>query len=91
MMSSNQTQDLVQNPLQASAKGRPAKRLKSCVENGSKGSKNKLINANARSGDTYTCRNCLKDGHNARSCTAPCKICQESGHTYLHCQNKENV
>ena len=88
---SNQTQDIVQNPLQASAKGRPAKRLKSCVENGSKGSKNKLINANAPSGNTYTRRNCLKDGHNARNCTAPCKICQENGHTYLHCQNKENV
>ena len=48
--------------------------MKSCVENDSKGSKNKLINANARSGDTYTCRNCLKDGYNARSYTAPCKF-----------------
>ena len=85
-MNQNNEDDYPDNPLQANAKGRPAKRLKSCVENCSKDSK-----ANTRSGDTYTCRNCLKDGHNARSCAAPCKICKESVHTYLHCQNKENI
>ena len=53
--------------------------------------KSKHTNVNIRFGDTNTCRNCLKDEHNTRSCTAPCKICQESGHNYLHCQNKENV
>ena len=89
--SNDLSQEIVQNPLQASAKGRPAKRLKSCVENNSKKFKGKHINANVRSGDAYTCRNCFMDGHNARSCTAPCKICKENGHTYLHCRNKENV
>jgi hypothetical protein len=89
--SNSQSQEIVQNPLQASAKGRPAKRLKSCVENNSKKPKGKHINANVRSGDAHTCRNCSANGHNTRSYTVPCKICKENGHTYLHCQNKENV
>ena len=74
------------------AKGRPAKRLKSCVENDSGGSKGSIGKAaNIRSGKGYTCRNCLKDGHNSRSCNVPCKICKENEHNYLHCSNKENV
>ena len=81
-------QEMICNPLQVNAKGRPAKRIKSSGENVSKGSKGKLIN---RSGDGYMCRNCLKDGHNSRSCSAPCKICKETGHNYLHSPNKENV
>lgn len=82
----NQDQEMVRNPLQVNAKGRPAKRLKSSGENISK--MGKSIN---RSGDKYMCRNCLKDGHNSRSCIAPCKICKEIGHNYLRCPNKENV
>ena len=84
-----QDQEMIRNPLQVNAKGRPAKRLKSSREkilNNFTG--NRSIN---RSGDGYTCRNCLKDGHNSRSCSAPCKICKESGHNYLRCPNKENV
>ena len=83
----NKDQDMIHNPLQVNAKGRPSKRLKSSRENISKGK----ANVNVRSGDGYTCRNCLKDGHNARSCSAPCKICMGNGHNYLHCPNKENV
>src|SRR5205823_1868232 len=87
----NQDHD-IRNPMQINAKGRPAKRLKLCVENGSGGSKGSIGKAaNIRSGEGYTCRNCLKDGHNSRSCNAPCKICKENGHNYLHCPNKENV
>ena len=56
----NQDQEMIRNPLQVNAKGRPSKRLKSSGENISKSK------ANVRSGDGYTCRNCLKDGHNAR-------------------------
>jgi len=82
----DQPQETVHNPSQVNAKGRPAKRLKSCIENSSKNSKGHI-----NTGDTYTCRNCLVNGHNARSCVAPCKICKENGHTYLHCRNKENV
>jgi hypothetical protein len=43
------------------------------------------------SGDKYMCRNCFKDGHNSRSCSAPCKICKEIEHNYLRCPNNENV
>ncbi|CAB4437939.1 unnamed protein product [Rhizophagus irregularis] len=80
-----QDQEMIRNPLQVNAKGRPAKRLKSSGENSTG---NRSTN---RSGDGYTCHNCLKDGHNSRSCSAPYKICKESGHNYLRCPNKENV
>ena len=78
----NQTQDMILNPLQANVKGRPTKRLKSCLKNSSKSSKSK---------DGYTCRNCFKEGHNARKCTTPCKNCNGNGHTYLYCSNKKNI
>ncbi|CAG8621791.1 12633_t:CDS:1, partial [Funneliformis mosseae] len=65
--SDNRSQRNSSNPSQASAKGRPAKRLKSCVENNSKKSNSKQIITNVRSGDAYTCRNCSTNGHNARS------------------------
>ncbi|KAF0490134.1 protein far1-related sequence 5-like [Gigaspora margarita] len=52
---------------------------------------NKTVNTKTRSGDTYTCQNCLNDGHNARSCVAPYKTCNKSGHIYLKCPNKKNV
>ena len=84
----NEDQEIVLNPLQVNAKGRPAKRLKSSGENVSKNSTSRSIN---RCGDGYTCCNCLNDGHNSRSCKAPCKICKETGHSYLRCPNKENV
>lgn len=76
---------MIRNSLQINAKGKSAKRLKSSGEN-SIG--NRSIN---RSGNGYTCRNYLKDGHNSRSCSAPCKIYKESGHNYLRCLNKKNV
>ena len=79
----------IRNPLEANAKGRPTKRLRACTEE--KNSRTKNVNANVRSEDGYICRNCLKDGHNVRSCSAPCKICIGNGHNYLHCPNKENV
>jgi hypothetical protein len=84
----NKDQDMIHNPLQVNAKGRPAKRLKSSGESEPKNSKDKSV---GRSGDGYTCRNCLNDGHNSRSCSVPCRICKETGHNYLHCPNKENV
>ncbi|RGB33576.1 hypothetical protein C1646_815951 [Rhizophagus diaphanus] len=57
-----QDQDMIRNPLQVNAKGRPAKRLKSSGENVLNNSTgNRYIN---RSGDGYTCHNCLKDAHN---------------------------
>ncbi|CAG8538139.1 3986_t:CDS:2, partial [Funneliformis caledonium] len=89
--SDNRSQEIVQNLSQASAKGKPAKRLKSCVENNSKKSNSKQINTNVCFGDAYICQNCSANGHNARSYTTLCKIYKENGHTYLHCQNKENV
>ncbi|CAG8766692.1 566_t:CDS:2, partial [Funneliformis caledonium] len=64
--SDNRSQEIVQNPSQASAKGRPAKRLKSCVENNSKKSNSKQINTNVHSEDAYTCQNCCANGYNAR-------------------------
>ncbi|CAG8626738.1 8756_t:CDS:1, partial [Funneliformis caledonium] len=80
-----ENQEMIQNPLQINTKGRLAKRLKLCVENISKNREGKT-----RSGDGYECQNCLKDGHNSRSCATPCKSCKEIRHTYLYCLNKEN-
>jgi len=77
----NQTQDMILNLLQANVKGRPTKRLKSCLENSSKSSKSE---------DGYTCWS-FKEGYNARKCIASCKNCNGNGHIYLHCSNKENI
>ncbi|RIB23170.1 hypothetical protein C2G38_896155 [Gigaspora rosea] len=87
--SNNENSNLVQNPFQANARGRRAKRLKSFVETSTV--KNKVENTKSRSRDTYTCGNCSNNRHNARSCVEPCRICNKSGHTYLNCSNKENV
>ncbi|CAG8541579.1 15895_t:CDS:2 [Cetraspora pellucida] len=82
---SNDTNNcVVENPLKANTRGRPRKRLKAFIEENSRASNKVTKNSN----ENYTCRNCNQDGHNSRSCVASCKICQESGHTYLHCSNK---
>ncbi|CAG8484806.1 11795_t:CDS:2 [Cetraspora pellucida] len=81
--------DTIQNPFLANSRGRHAKRIKSSIEIHTAPSK--TVNTKTRSSDTYTCRNCLNDGHNARSCVALCKTCNKSGHTYLKYPNKEIV
>ncbi|CAG8602576.1 11519_t:CDS:2, partial [Cetraspora pellucida] len=82
----------IQNPFQVNARERPAKRIKSSTEtNVAQHSQSKTANAKTHSGDTYTCQNCFKDGHNAKSCVVLCRTCNKNGHTYLNCLNKENV
>ncbi|CAG8841658.1 5409_t:CDS:1, partial [Gigaspora margarita] len=77
---------IVENLLQANRRGRPHKRLKSAVEETLRIHKKAKI-----SNENYKYQNCDQDGHNSRRCTAPCKICQESGHIYRYCSNKENM
>ncbi|CAG8688844.1 7628_t:CDS:2 [Gigaspora margarita] len=90
--SDNLDSSIIQNPFQVDARGRPNKRIKSSIEvDTSKSSRNKVVSIKARAGETYTCCNCSNNGHNARSCAAPCGICNKSGHTYLKCPEKENA
>ncbi|RIA79567.1 hypothetical protein C1645_840400 [Glomus cerebriforme] len=60
---SEESQEMICNPLQVNVKERPAKRLKSSRENVLNNSMgNRSIN---HSSDGYTCRNCFKDRHNS--------------------------
>ncbi|KAF0524685.1 protein far1-related sequence 5-like [Gigaspora margarita] len=83
----NADSQTIQNPSKVNPRGRPRKRLQSAIEENSRASHKIIKNSN----ENYICRNCDHSGHNSRSCVAPCKICQEYGHTYLYCPNKENM
>ncbi|RIB09409.1 hypothetical protein C2G38_2044348 [Gigaspora rosea] len=83
----NANSQTIQNPSKVNPRGRPRKRLQLAIEENSRASHKIIKNSN----ENYICRNCDHSGHNSRSCVAPCKICQEYGHTYLYCSNKENM